>query len=173
MKNKLGLRGLKYFVMLVAIMALALMPVAVSAATTAGVTISATPTFISIALNVSTFNFSTVTADTDEDTTTGYFGVTDSSTVTVNTTIQCNSTWTGGGNNWAWDVAGENQGLIKASNGTGAYDVVIAAIDTEYSLNISGVAGTNFVFELELDAPSSFTYGDPQSCQLKLTAAAA
>lgn len=172
MKNKLGLKGLKYMVALVAMLSLAFMPATVSAATTQGVTINATPTYISIALNVSVFNFSMVVANTDENTTIAYFGVTDSSTVTINTTIQCNSTWEGGSDDWTWGAAAANTGLIKASNGTGAYDVTITALATEYELNISDAAGADFVFELELDAPSSFTFGNAQSCQLKLTATA-
>lgn len=172
-KDRFGLRGLKYLVGLIAILAVVLMPSMALADTTAGVTIDATPTYIAIALNISTFDFSLVAADTDENTTAGYFGVTDSSTVAVNCTIQCNSTWEGGANDWTWGAAGADTALIKASNGTAAYDVTIAALATEYELNKSSVAGTDWVFELELDAPSSFTFGNAQSCQLKLNAVAA
>ena len=172
MKNKLGLKGLRCLGILFTVVALAIMPIAtVSASDTAGVQIDATPTFIGIALNVSVFDFGLVAADTDENTTAGYFGVTDSSTITINTSIQCNSTWAGGAG-WTWGAAGEDTGKIAASNGTGAYDVDIAATTTDYELNISASAGDDWVFELELDAPSSFTYGDAQQCQLLLTAVA-
>jgi len=166
------IKGLRYFVGLLAILAMLLFPASALAATTQGVTISATPTFISIALNTSTYNFSMVAAGVDEDTASGLFGVTDTSMVIVNTTIQCNATWTGGAG-WTWGAAAEDTGKIAASNGTGAFDVDIAATSTEYELNTGDAAGADFVFELRLVAPTAFTYGDAQTCQLKLTAAAA
>jgi len=172
MKYLKGQKGFLHLVALFAILVVALIPGVALGATTQGITIDATPSFITIALNTSSYDFGVVVADTDNDTATGLFGVTDSSTVIVNTTIQCNSTWSGGAG-WTWGAAAEDTGKILASNGTGAFDVDIAATETEYELNISDVPGADFVFELRLDTPSTFTFGDAQTCQLKLTAAAA
>ena len=68
----------------------------VFAATTDVVTINATPSYVSISLNVSTYDFSTVEAGVDEQTVDGYYGIDNTSTVTTSTTIVSNG-WQGAG----------------------------------------------------------------------------
>jgi len=142
--------------------------------TTATVTINATPTFISIALNNTSYDFSTVAADEDEETPDGYFGVTNNSTVTTNTTIVSNGWQDTDGeapdSPWTWDTPGEDQGQMKASDGDGAFDVTIDD-STPAELTSGTSAETDWVFEVQIDAPTSFTHGEPQGTTLTLTCA--
>jgi len=170
MKDRLGLKGFRHLVALIALMATVLLPTTVSAATTATVTVNATPSFIAIAVNVSTFNFSTVAEDTDEDTTAGYFGITDTSTVATDNTIVANGwAYTSGSNNWTWGSPAADTGQLKASVSTGNYSVTVDDV-TPIALLNDNAPSTNWAFELELDAPTSFTHGDAQSTLVTISA---
>lgn len=145
----------------------------VFAATSADVTVNATPSYLSISLNVSTFDYGSVIADTDENTTAGWFGVTNESSVASSTTVVSNG-WqdtNDGSTPWTWDAAGENQGRLLASDGDGAYDVTVDD-STPVALASGTAALTDWVFELELDAPSSFTHGHAQGTTVTLTCSA-
>lgn len=144
----------------------------VSAATTQDVTIDATPEYISISNAPSTFDFLTVAAGVDENTGTDYFTITNSSTVPTDIDIQALTGWEGGANDWAYGASGENTGKLAASAGTGLYDLDIALVDTDYELIDNLAATTNDDWELELVAPSSFTYGNAQQITVRLTASA-
>jgi hypothetical protein len=169
-------RGLKKWLSLLlglaAVVGVVIVPASgVIAATTADVTVNATPTYISIALNTSTYDFSTVVAGTDEESPDGYFGVTNDSTVITSTTIVSNGWQDTNGvapdSPWTWDSPGEDQGQMKASNGGGVFDVTIDD-ETPAALESSTSADTDWVFEIQIDAPSSFTHGQPQGTTLTL-----
>lgn len=161
-------------IMVVALMWLSIPLGLVFAATTADVTINATPTYISITVNNTTFDFSTVAASSTENTTAGYFGITNVSTVSTDNTIVSNG-WQdtdGGSNNpWTWGNAAEDTAEMNASDGDAAYDVVVDD-STPASLKVGVGATTDWVFELELEAPSSFTFGDAQGTTITVSASA-
>jgi len=138
MKDRLGLKGFRHLVALIALMATVLLPTTVSAA--------------------------------DEDTTAGYFGITDTSTVATDNTIVANGwAYTSGSNNWTWGSPAADTGQLKASVGTGNYSVVVDDT-TPIALLNDNAPSTNWAFELQLDAPTSFTHGDAQSTLVTISA---
>ena len=137
------------------------------AATSQNVTVTATPSYVSIANSPGLFDFAGVAAGVDEDTTTGYFTITNTSGVTIDITIVCNG-WT----SWTYGPAGADTGELQASDGDGAYDVTVD--DSTPAALASGVsAGTPVDWELQLDTPSSFSHGDEQTTTVTVSAAAA
>ena len=157
---------------------------AVFAATTAEVTISATPSAVGISNNSATgnaFDFETVAADTDEHTGNGYFTITNTSVVNIDITIQCTTPWahTAGSNDWTYGAAAEDTAQLEASSGdsvtggsTGAGDFDIVILTASATLLMGNVpTTTNPTWELQLDAPTSFTHTDPQECTITLSAA--
>lgn len=167
----------KILVSILAVVALVLPALALAtpafAATSVVVTVNATPSFISIALNNTSWNFGSVAAGVDEATGTGYFGVTDSSSVTAANTIQMTTTWeatTPGGSVWTYGAAGADTARLLASDGDAAFDVTVAT-GAPAALHTTGAAGQDWVFEIQLDAPSSITYGDPQGGKFTISAA--
>lgn len=144
-----------------------------SAATTQDVTVTATPTFVSISNSPNSFDFGSVAASTDENTGTDYFTITNTSTVAIDVDIRAVSGWEGGATDWTYGAAGEDTAKLAASAGTGSYAVDIAAVDTDYELIDSLGATTNDSWELKLVAPTSFTFGTEQSITVRLTASVA
>lgn len=130
------------------------------------------------------FDFGTVEASSTPDTTTGWFTITNSSSVTIDITIKCNGwTHTAGSNDWIYGASAENTARLKASNdqggaggstGAGNYDIVVPSGETG-TLFCDDVATstTTINWELQLEAPSSFTHSDPQITTVTLTATAA
>ena len=142
----------------------------VFAATSATVDVNATPSYICIAVNQSTFDFSAVKAGVDEDTTQGYFGITNTSSVVSSTTIVSNG-WTGPVNSWTWAAAAADTSQLKASDGDSAWDVTVDDT-TPATLASATAATTDWVFELQIDSPSSFTYADEQTTTVTLACTA-
>lgn len=142
----------------------------VFAATSDAVTINATPSYISISLNVSTYDFSTVDADTDEQTPTGHYGIDNTSTVSTDNTVVSNG-WQSSGTAWTWGAPGEDTCQMKASDGDGAFDVTIDDA-TPAALKSSVSADTDWVFELQIDAATSYTHGDAQGTTVTIAASA-
>lgn len=143
--------------------------------TTQDVTVSASPTFIAIANTPGTFNFGVVAAsctNVTENSTTSHFAVTDTSTVNVTTTIIMQANWTGG-TGWGWGSPGEDSAYLVASNGTGAYDIAIP--DVGYSpatIFTTTSIGEDWDWEIGLQGPTSFTFGDEQECTIRLSGSA-
>lgn len=146
--------------------------VPVMAATTQDITVSATPAFISISNAPNSFNFGVVAASSTPNTTTDWFTITNTSTVAIDVDIRAVTGWEGGANDWSWGPAGVDTGRLEASAGTGLYDLVITNVDTDYELIDNLAALTDDDWELELIAPSSFTYGNAQQITVRLTASA-
>ncbi len=139
---------------------------------TADVDVDATPSFISIINAPTSFDFLTVTAGVDENIGTGYFTITNSSTVATDIDIKALVGWEGGANDWTWGAPGQNTARLEASANTGLYGLVITAVDTDYELKDNLTALVNQLWKLELRAPTSFTYGNAQSVTVRLTASA-
>jgi len=139
--------------------------------TTQNVTINATPSFISISNSPSTFSFGMVAAganNTTENSTTGWFALTDTSTVNVTTTIKVSANWT----SWAWGSPAPDTAYLVASDGDGAYDIAVpdqpAAATT---LHASASIGEDWTWEIGLEAPTEFTTGSIEECTILLTGA--
>ena len=151
-----------------------LMPAIAGAATTAVVTLNATPSFVSISVNNTSWNFGNVSAGVDKATGTGYFGVTDTSSVQTTNTIQCTTVWaasTPGGSVWTYGAPAADTAQLKASDGGGAFGVTVPS-GSAPTLHTTPTGNSNWVFELQLDAPSSITHGDPQGCRVTVSSAA-
>lgn len=163
-------RKLRIWMGILGVVALLAAPVAVLGATSATVTVNATPQFVSISLNDTTHAFGVVAASATPNTGTAHFGITNASTIITDNTIVANG-WTGG-TGWTWGAAGADTGRLKASDGDGAYDVTVDET-TPIALKNAVAATTNWAFELQLEAPSSFTFGDIQETTVTIAASAA
>lgn len=161
----------RYFLGLILALALvALLATPAIAATTQDVSVTATPSYISISNSPNSFDFGTVATSSTPNTTTGWFTITNSSTVATDIDIKANG-WTGGAG-WSWGAAGADTGRLAASDDDGTYNVTIIAVDTDYELKDNLAAVTNQDWELELQAPSSFSFGDEQTTTVTITASA-
>jgi len=159
---------------------LAMFPVVPAlAATTADVTVTATPgSFVGISCDQTVYDFGDISANSTPNTGTGWATITNSSSVSINITIGCDgwsgtTAWTYGANatDTAQLKASATFGGTGGSSGAGQYDVTIPSGSTIALCN--GVAvGNNPAWEMELEAPSSFTHGYEQTTHVTLTAAA-
>lgn len=144
------------------------------AATSVTVDINATPAYISISVNNTSWDFSTVKAGVDEQTATAYFGIDNTgTTVQTNTTIVSDG-WdfvSGGSTAWSWGAPAADTCQLKGSDGDGAFDVTIDD-STPVNLVSGTAAATNWTFEIQIDAASSYTHGDEQETTLTLSCVA-
>ena len=159
-------------------MALSDMPVAY-AATTQSVTVNATPAYITISNAPANYNFGVIATSSSENTGNDYFTVTNGSTVNIDVSANCTG-WSSDGSAWTYGAVGENVGRLMASSGeggtggsagTGSYDVIVT--DSGQNLlcdNVSTV--TSPQWEMELEAPTSFTHGDEQETTITIEAMA-
>ena len=142
--------------------------------TTQDVTINATPAWVSISNTPNTFDFGTVYAGVDKDTTLTGFNVTNAGSITCNITIKCNNwTHTSGSNDWTYGEAASDTarlmfGVEGGSFGTAVPDAGSSAVSLKTDLTV----GTSQKWGLEIDAPTDFTHGDPQQTTVTLTATA-
>jgi len=143
------------------------------------VTVTATPSYVSIANSETSFDFGVITASSTPNTTTGWSTITNTSTVAIDITLGCDG-WSGT-TSWTYGVAGADTGQLKASadnggtggsTGAGNYDKTIPSGSTVL-LNDDLAATTNVAWEMQLDAPTSFGHGDEQTTTVTLTATAA
>jgi hypothetical protein len=152
--------------------ALTVIPVSSAlAANTADVTVTATPGWVSITNAPATYGFGVVLAGTTPNTTTGWFTITNDSTVDMDISIGCDG-WSpvSGTNSWSYGASGPDTAQLNASDGDGAYDITVP--DSGSTLLIDAVSvGVDPTWELELEAPSSFTHVDEQTTTVTLTAA--
>jgi hypothetical protein len=155
------------------------LPVAqVSAATTQTVTVTATPTYVSISNSEGSYGFGIVAASGTPNTTSGWSTVTNDGTVACDITIECDG-WSGG-SSWTYGAAGADTGQLKASGtnggvggtgGAGLYDITLLNGSGTLFIDDLAASGTSD-WEMQLDAPTSFSYGDQQTTTVTLTASA-
>lgn len=168
----------KLFVILLTLVLLLSMPSPVFAATSQDVTVTGTPSFIAISNSPGSFDFLTLTEDTDEQTSNGYFTITNSSSVNIDLNIQSDN-WSGV-TAWTYGVPAEDTGQLKASSanggvggstGAGNFDItILVGSDTLLCDNVTTV--TNPTWELQIDVASTFTHGDEQTNTITITAVA-
>lgn len=162
------------------VLALTLLMVPVSGALAAEdtVTVTATPSFVAIANSHSDYDFSVIAESSTENTGTGYFTLTNTSTVVTDVTLSC-VTWSGT-SSWTYGASDADTGQLKASGdnpgaggsgGAGTYNLVIPTSGSVL-LNDDLPATTNVAWEMQLDAPSSFSHGYEQTTTVTITATA-
>jgi len=153
---------------------LVLIPIGVTeAATTANVTVNATPAFVSISVDPTTYSFGVVETSKNYSTSTGYFTITNGSTVQTDQTIAVvNATWLGG---VAWthsDTGTPDTDTIAmyASKNTGVFDIIVKNTAPNYIAE-NQAATTNYQFELRIMTPTSFSDGVIKSNVVSVSAA--
>ena len=157
---------------------LAMFPVGLAlAATTADVTVTATPSFVSIANSSSTYDFGTITVNTTSQSATNAFTVTNTSSVPINVSIATTTTTWSGGTGWTHSdtaAAGADTAGLKANPGGswGTGDVIIKNASPNNIVS-SQAASTNFNWGIQLIAPTSFSDGVQKQIIVRLTARAA
>jgi len=147
------------------------------AANSAGVTVTATPGWVSITNAPDFFDFGVVLAGINEQTAGGDFTINNASTVDMDVTIECDG-WTGAvpANSWAYGAPGENSGQLNSSidgGDVGGTWLLIPESPASAATLVSDVAPTDPdpTWDLQLEAPTSFTYVDVQTTIITLTAA--
>jgi hypothetical protein len=164
-------------VLLATLLAVALTVVPVGsalAANTADVTVNATPGWVSIIVAPTSQDFGVVLAGATPDTTAGVgFTVTNDSTVAMDLDVQCTTVWgpVTGTNSWTYaDAAAADTGSLNFSTTGGPPWTFIPSAAAVAMADAVGV-GTDPTFDLQLEAPTSFTHVDEQQCIITLTAA--
>ena len=156
----------------------ALPVVQVSAATTQTVTVTATPTYVSVTNTQSSYDFRIVAASGTPNTGSGWSTVTNDGTVACDITIECDG-WSGG-SSWTYGAAGADTGQLKASGtnggaggtgGAGLYDITVPSGSSTLFIDDLAASGASN-WEMQLDAPTSFSFGAQQSTTVTLTASA-
>lgn len=144
------------------------------AATTADVTVTATPQYLAITVAPTTYDFGVVAASSNTTTdNTSHFTVTNTSSVTTNMTISVTgATWTGG-TVWTHSdtaaPAANTVGLWANAGGTfGTADVIVKNAAPN-QIKTNQAATTNFYFGLDLLAPTSFADGVQKTNTVRIT----
>lgn len=143
--------------------------------TTADVTITATPAYISISDNTASHDFGVVVASSNQSTPTNHIAVTNVSTVQTDITIFTTGNFTGG---VGWTVSNtatpgaDTAGLNSNRGGTwGVGDVIIEeAGGTPNYIYENCPASTNFTYGVQLLAPTSFSDGVQKTVTVRISA---
>jgi len=160
-----------------ALMLIASFAIPALADTTAGVTVTATPGWVSITNAPIDYDFDVVLAGSTPNTGNGHFTITNDSTVAMDVSIECDG-WTGDPNSWTYGAPAADTGRLNASSadggvggssGAGAFDIAIL-VGSGTLLCDDVTVGTTPTWELELEAPTSFTHVDEQETTVTLTA---
>ena len=154
----------------------AVTPTPALAATTADVTVTALPSYISIVATNTTYDFGAVTEGSYTNTTTAYFPIVNSCSVVSDNTISAvTGNWTGG-TEWIHDdtatPAAVTAGLTSNQEGTwGVGDVIVQNAVPQLIADDQG-ATTNWSFGLNLLAPTEFQDGAQKTMVVRITAVA-
>lgn len=148
------------------------------AATTQDVEVTATPAYISISNAPSSWAAGIISADTDTNTGDAHFTITNSSTVNIDISFYISDNWT----SWTYGAPAEDTGQLKVSSANGGvggssgnstYDITLLyGVGNAILVCDNVTTVTNPTWEMELDAPSSFTHGNAQSANVTMTAVA-
>jgi len=173
---KLIIKHFRIPAILLALFSLITFALPVSGATTADITVYATPSNIAISCNQASYNFSTVFESTNETTDTGYFGIDNTSNVQTDQTIAVTSdTWAGGVTWTHSDTAAagaDTAGLLANAGGSwGTGDVIVKYASPDFIAE-NQAADTDYAFGLELVTPTSFGDAVQKSITVQVEAAA-
>jgi hypothetical protein len=142
------------------------------AATTATVTVTATPTYIAITNSPASYDFGVIAASATPATSAGYFSITNTSSVATNISIWAVAIT--GGVGWTLnttgapgtDQAGMYAGIVSGTFGT------VVTTSPGAVIKSSLAASTSQTWHLKLMAPTSFTDGVQKSTTVTISAAA-
>jgi len=133
---------------------------------------------VSISNTQSSFDFRLITASGTPNTTTGWSTITNNGSVAADITIECNG-WSSA-SSWTYGAAGADTAQLKASGTNGGATGTTGA--GNYDITVPNGAGTMFIdgiaasgtsaWEMQLDCPTSFSFGDQQTTTVTLTASA-
>jgi len=164
-------------VVIVMSLLVAILPVGLAlAATSQDVEVTATPSFTGISNSPGIYDFGTVSANSTPNTGTDYFTITNTSSANISISINCTD-WTGG-TGWTYGAPDEDTANLAASSGNstgggssgvGTYDIDVP-VGTGALLIKAVPAGVNPNWELQLNAPTSLTFGDEQTTTVTITA---
>lgn len=142
--------------------------------TSQDVTVTATPTYISIANTPTSYDFGVVAASSTPATTSGYFSIDSTSTVITNIAIAVTTTSWSGGVGWTHsDTATAGADTAGLQAGTGGTNDIIVKNASPNNLVSSLAADTDYSWNLQLIAPTSFSDGAEKTIIVRLTATAA
>lgn len=168
----------KWFRILAVVFAVMMLGIPVAptfAATTADVTVTATPSYIAIGVTPNTYDFGIVAASSNTTTAnTTYFLISNNSSVTTNMTISVTgATWTGG-TPWTHSdtatVGADTVALYANAGGTFGTGDVIVKNAAPNKIKTNQAATTNFSYGLDLLAPTSFSDGVQKTNVVRVTA---
>ena len=164
-------------VVIVMSLLVAILPVGLALAQTSqDVTVTATPSFISISNSSGTWPIGTVSANSTPNTGTGHFTITNTSSEAIDISINCTD-WTGGPG-WTYGAPAADTANLTASSGdstgggssgAGLYDIDVPVGTGALLIDAVAVA-VDPTWELQLNAPTSFTFGDEQTTIVTITA---
>jgi hypothetical protein len=165
----------KGFITILAVMALMLaMVVPVMADTTQDVTVTATPSYMGIANAPSTYSFGVVAASSTTSTPSNHFTITNTSSIATNIAISVTTaTWSGGVGWTHSDTATAAADTAGLKAGTADTNGIIVKNASPNNLVASLAANTDYSWNMQLVAPTSFTDGVQKSITVRLTATAA
>jgi hypothetical protein len=141
------------------------------AATTANVTVTATPSFVAITNSPSTYDFATVAASATPASGTGTFTISNTSSVAINITIWAVAFT--GGTGWTLNTTGspgaDQAGLYAGITGSTYPTVVTTSPGAELAHSIT--ASASQTWGLKLMVPTSFTDGTQKTTTVTVSAA--
>lgn len=161
---------------ILAILSILVFTVPAMAATTADISVTATPTYIAISCDQASYDFGTVAASTDENTATDWATITNSSSVQTDQTISVTAASWAGGATWTHSdtatAGADTAGLLANKDGTwGVSDIIIKNASPNFISENQGAGGT-YSFGIKLVAPTSFTDGVEKSITIRISAVA-
>lgn len=168
----------RYLLTLLAVFALLLFTVTPAiAATTADLTVTATPSGIAVTDNATTYDFGTVAASSTTNTTTNYVGITNTSSIQTDITIATTTENWSGGTEWVQDDAAtpgaDTAGMNSNRGGTwGTGEVPVESPGSPQYIYENCPALTDFDYGLSLLAPTSFSDYTQKSIIVRIEAVA-
>ena len=174
MKRLYHSKWIKLLAVVFALAMLALPTVPAFAATTADVTVTATPQYLAITSSPGSYDFGAVAASSNTTTAnTTQISLFNTSSVTTNMTISVTgATWTGG-NAWTHSDTGTpgamTVGLYSNPGGTWGTGDVLVKNAAPVKIKTNQAANTNFGYGLDLLAPTSYTDGVQKTNTVRIT----
>ena len=160
--------------LLVVVMVLG-MAVPTLAATTDDITVTATPAYVAISANQSSYDFGVVAASATPSTAEDWCTIDNTSTVQTDQTISVTTNSWAGGVTWTHSdtatAGADTAGLKSNKGGTWGVGDVIVKFDTPNYIAENQAATTDYAFGLQLIAPSSFTDGVEKTITVRISAA--
>ncbi len=146
------------------------------ALTTADVTVTATPSYVAISVDIGTKDFGVVAESATPSTTTTFFTFDNTSSVQTDQTIGVTTTTWSGGIPWAHAedaIPGSDLAGLKTNRGGtwGVGDVIVKNASPNYIYE-NCPATTDYSFGLKLWAPTAFADGVQKQIIVRVSAAA-